>query len=155
MKHLSSVRGVTLLEALTVLVIIGIVVFVTLPHLTQSKSNAEMAADKAKAIQLNAAKDAYIALLGSEKAQANWAAAANDDARFLLIKPFINPPTQAVRLNLPSVNAKYDETTFSTAAYVFTFYPYNGSEKIIGAPVMINAGSDDDLGPGPKGYEQL
>ncbi len=139
-------RAVTLLEALTVLVIIGIVVFVTLPHLTQSKSNADMAAAKAKAIQLNIAKDAYISMLGAEKAQINWRNAVDDNARFALIKPFINPPTTATKLVPASVSQSYDSSVFSTPSYIFTFYPYQGGEKIIAAPVIINGSSGDEDG---------
>lgn len=149
MKKFPSLRqAVTLLEALTVLVIIGIVVFVTLPHLTQSKSNADMAAAKAKAVQLNMAKDAYIALVGSERAQANWKAAVDDNARFQLIKSFINPPTKAVKLGPSTATEPYDDTMFSSASYVFTFYPFdNTKEKIIAAPVIINGQSGDDDTP--------
>lgn len=150
-KYLSSVRrAVTLLEALTVLVIIGIVVFVTLPHLTQSKTNADLAAAKAKAVQLNLAKDAYISLLGSEEAQRRWAAAADDNARFALIRQFIQPATTATRL-VPVTTAPkpsdYTSDVFSTPSYVFTFYPFSGGEKIIAAPVILNGSAgEEDLG---------
>lgn len=156
MKNTKFTRGVTLLEALTVLVIIGIVVFVTLPHLTQSKTSADLAAAKAKAVQLNVAKDAYITMLGSEKAQLNWKTAADDNARFMLIRSFITPPVPSTVTKLvpATINASYDNTVFSTPSYRFVFYTSSTGESIIASPVIINPTSgDDDLGGNPGGID--
>ena len=142
-----SARAVTLLEALTVIVIMGIAIFVTLPHLTNSKADADKAAIKAKAAQLNIAKDSYISLVGVDQAQINWTNAASDQARFVLLhKPNPGNPSQAVHLLAPApadtvvnLNGLDSTTCFAVPGYVFVFPPAPpaATEKIIGQPVLI------------------
>jgi type II secretory pathway pseudopilin PulG len=105
-----SKTAMTLVETLAVIAILGIILFITLPHLTQSKSSSDLAAAKAKAAQLNAAKDAYISLIGITAAQNNWGTPATDAARFTKIKPLIRPTTTATNL-----------TDFTVPGYTFAF----------------------------------
>ncbi|GEM_PF-2243191 len=85
----------TLVEALTIVVILGIVLFVTIPHLTQMHTSSDLVAMKAKAIQFNAAKDAYIAAQGMDQAQNTWqnrnaaVLLPNSTARYQLISPYL------------------------------------------------------------------
>jgi len=90
----------TLMEALTVIAILGIVLFITLPHLTQTHESNDLMAMKAKAIQLNAAKDAYIAAYGLDNARANWINGGNADSRYQMFAKYL--PAGSVRASNPS-----------------------------------------------------
>lgn len=79
-----------MLEALAVIIVLGIALFITLPHLTQSKAGNEFAAAKAKAIQLNLAKDAYISFVGMDTAISAWnSPAITTEGRYSLIKNYL------------------------------------------------------------------
>lgn len=150
----STTRAVTLLESLTVLLIMGIVIFLTLPHLTNSKARNELAAAKAKATQLNLAKDAYIGMVGIELAQNRWSTPSlagftnNELGRFNLIRTLIKPATTATALN--GIGG------FSVPGYVIVFSPNSSAEKLIGSPPLLyqdsNLNGSFDTGEPQIGY---
>jgi type II secretory pathway pseudopilin PulG len=112
--------AMTLVETLAVITILGIVLFITLPHLTNSKTTNDLAAAKAKIAQLNAAKDAYISLIGITPAQNNWNTAANTNGRFALIKNLIRPNTSAANMG-----------AFTVPGYSYSF------ENQIASPTIL------------------
>ena len=113
------------------LVILGIVVFITLPQLTNSKVNADMAAAKAKATQFNIAKDAYIGLLGASAAQDKWTNAGTDDARFMLVRGLISPSVSN------SVTQLNGTGGFSVPGYLILLSNDLAAERIVGMPVLL------------------
>ncbi len=113
---LSSLRAFSLLEALAVVAILGILLFVTLPHLSNSKLIGERSAAKTKATALNIAKDAFIAALGVEEAQNDWNTNTNDTSRYLLVRSYLTPvPTAA------------DLASYSVPGFLMFFTPPGSS----------------------------
>ena len=147
MRHTNAslffTHGMTMIEILTVLVILGIVIFVTLPHLTQSKANNELAAAKAKAIQLNYAKDSYISVVGLDTAQSAWLslpgnivtgqADTSDERLYNLIKFYLPTGTAATVLNTADGSPSY-----AVPGYRYSFFSSgNANPNLITLPVML------------------
>jgi prepilin-type N-terminal cleavage/methylation domain-containing protein len=127
-----AARGMTLIESLTVLVVMGIVIFVTLPHLTQSKAANELSAAKAKAVQLNYAKDSYLSINGLDAAQTIWKSPPNnivagqtdtpDERLYNLIKYYLPTGTAATALNTADANAAQNATAYAVPGYTYSFF---------------------------------
>jgi prepilin-type N-terminal cleavage/methylation domain-containing protein len=79
----------SLVEVLAAITIIGIITFLAVPNIVRVKQDAEENLARARAETLNMAISAYVQALGTNTAQSNWAAAANDDAQYVLIRPYI------------------------------------------------------------------
>jgi type II secretory pathway pseudopilin PulG len=114
-----------MIEMMAVITILGIVLFLTLPNLTSNKGTAELNAAKTKAIQLNIAKDAFIANRGLTSAQTSWSSATDDSARYLLLRPYLPPPAAA------------SLSSFALAGYVLAFTPTGGTADPITYPVRL------------------
>ena len=84
-----SGRGFSLVEVLAAITIIGIITFLAVPNIVRVKQDSEDNLARARAESLNMARAAYVQSLGTNSAQSNWSAAGNDDARYLLIRPYI------------------------------------------------------------------
>ena len=84
-----SGRGFSLVEVLAAITIIGIITFLAVPNIVRVKQDGEDNLARARAEALNMAMAAYVQALGTNTAQSNWAAAGNDDARYLLIRQYI------------------------------------------------------------------
>lgn len=81
--------GFSLVEVLAAITIIGIVTFLAIPNIVRIKQDGEENLARARAETLNMAIATYVQAVGTNVAQSNWAAAANDNARYLLISPYI------------------------------------------------------------------
>jgi prepilin-type N-terminal cleavage/methylation domain-containing protein len=81
--------GFSLVEVLAAITIIGIITFLAVPNIVRVKQDGEENLARARAETLNMAMAAYVQALGTNTAQINWAAAANDNAKYLLIRPYI------------------------------------------------------------------
>ena len=82
-------RAFSLVEVLAAITIIGIITFLAVPNIVRVKQDSEDNLARARAESLNMAIAAYVQALGTNAAQSNWAAAANDPAQYLLIRPYI------------------------------------------------------------------
>jgi len=82
-------RAFSLVEVLAAITIIGIITFLAVPNIVRVKQDGEDNLARARAEALNMAMAAYVQALGTNTAQSNWAAAGNDDARYLLIRQYI------------------------------------------------------------------
>lgn len=80
----------SLVEVLAAITIIGIITFLAVPNIVQVRKDAEDNLARARAETLNMAIAAYVQAVGANTAQDNWAAAADDDARYLLVSPYIS-----------------------------------------------------------------
>ncbi|MEI6492685.1 MAG: prepilin-type N-terminal cleavage/methylation domain-containing protein [Verrucomicrobiota bacterium] len=81
--------GFSLVEVLAAITIIGIITFLAVPNIVRVKQDGEENLARARAETLNMAMAAYVQAVGTNTAQSNWAAAGNDDARYLLIRQYI------------------------------------------------------------------
>jgi prepilin-type N-terminal cleavage/methylation domain-containing protein len=82
-------RAFSLVEVLAAITIIGIITFLAVPNIVRVKQDGEDNLARARAEALNMAMAAYVQAVGTNTAQGNWAAAGNDDARYLLIRQYI------------------------------------------------------------------
>lgn len=121
MHTLFNSKAMTLTEVIVVLVIMGIALFITLPRLSQSKQSGEQSAAKAKAIMLNRAKDSLISVRGINAAENAWAAAANDEARYTLIKDLIpnNPDSTLANFTVDGYLLDFNNDYISMPALLY------------------------------------
>ncbi|MFZ4775020.1 MAG: prepilin-type N-terminal cleavage/methylation domain-containing protein [Terrimicrobiaceae bacterium] len=82
-------RAFSLVEVLAAITIIGIITFLAVPNIVRVKQDGEDNLARARAETLNMAISSYVQAVGTNTAQTAWAAAANANARFLLISPYI------------------------------------------------------------------
>jgi len=83
------VRAFSLVEILVVLVILGTVLFLAIPNIVQVRRDSEDNLARSRAEALNMAAAAYFQAAGNQAASAAWAAAANDQARYVLVSPYL------------------------------------------------------------------
>jgi type II secretory pathway pseudopilin PulG len=79
----------SLVEVLAAITIIGIITFLAVPNIVKVKQDGEENLARARAETLNMAIASYVQAKGTNTAQSAWSAAANDNARYLLISPYI------------------------------------------------------------------
>jgi prepilin-type N-terminal cleavage/methylation domain-containing protein len=90
----NSRKGFTFLEILLTLVIMGYMYFALAPNSANTKNAAEVSLMKTRASSLNYAQTEFVAANGTNNAVTLWQAQANDDARYLLLTPYLQyPPT--------------------------------------------------------------
>ncbi len=136
MKHFSIHHALTLMETLTMIVILGVVLFLTLPRLATSKYSSERAAVKAKAIQLNLAKDAFISANGITAAQNKWDGKSNETRWKDIIRTFLPADVaKPDKLNPTSTNDTVI-TAFGRPGYLLEF------NDIVTFPVSIYHDAD-------------
>jgi type II secretory pathway pseudopilin PulG len=131
-----SSKALTMIEVIMMVTLLGIVLFLTLPRLATSRFSNEQAVIKAKALQLNAAKDAFVALRGVSEAQDEWDDTKGDaQAEWVLVEPFLPEAAQKTYLNYTSLSSSY----FGLQGY-FIFF----NSDIVTAPVHIYVDSNLD-----------
>ena len=82
-------RAFSLVEVLAAITIIGIITFLAVPNIVRVKQDSEDNLARARAEALNMAMAAYVQAVGTNTAQANWAAWANDPTRYTNIRTYI------------------------------------------------------------------
>ena len=82
-------RAFSLVEVLAAITIIGIITFLAVPNIVRVKQDAEDNLARARAEALNMAMAAYVQAVGTNAAQTNWAAWANDPTRYNNIRTYI------------------------------------------------------------------
>jgi prepilin-type N-terminal cleavage/methylation domain-containing protein len=82
-------RAFSLVEVLAAVALIGILVFLALPNIVQVKTDSETHLAVARAEALNLAMASYVQAVGSTSASSNWSGAANDQARYVLVSPYL------------------------------------------------------------------
>lgn len=85
----ARIPAFSLVEVLAAITIIGIITFLAVPNIVRVKQDAEDNLARARAETLNMAIASYVQALGTNTAQSNWSGAGNDNARYLLIAPYI------------------------------------------------------------------
>lgn len=86
---LRSRQAFSLVEILVVLVILGTVLFLAIPNIVQVRSDSEDNLARSRAEALNMAAAAYFQAVGNQTASGAWAGAAGDQARYLLLSPYL------------------------------------------------------------------
>ena len=82
-------RAFSLVEVLAAVAIIGVVIFLAIPNIVKIREDAEENLAKSRADALNVAAAAYFQAVGPQTALSNWTAAADNDARYGLIRPYL------------------------------------------------------------------
>lgn len=103
----------SLVEVLAAITIIGIITFLAVPNIVRVKQDGEENLARARAETLNMAISAYVQAVGTNAAQSNWSAAANANARYLLISPYIAFAETNLTLFSPSGYTNTLPTTIS------------------------------------------
>jgi len=80
----------SLVEVLVAVALIGILVFIALPNIVQVKDDSETHLAISRAEALNMGIASYIQSRGLTTAHAAWQGAANDEARYTLIAPYLS-----------------------------------------------------------------
>ncbi|MFA7345565.1 MAG: prepilin-type N-terminal cleavage/methylation domain-containing protein [Terrimicrobiaceae bacterium] len=94
-------RAFSLVEVLAAITIIGIITFLAVPNIVRVKQDGEENLARARAETINMAIASYVQAVGTNAAQSNWAGAANDNARYLLISPYIAFAESSLTLYTP------------------------------------------------------
>lgn len=81
--------GFSLVEILVVLVILGVVLFLAIPNIVQVRSDSEDNLARSRAEALNVAAAAYFQSVGRQAAVAAWTNAADNEARYTLVSPYL------------------------------------------------------------------
>jgi prepilin-type N-terminal cleavage/methylation domain-containing protein len=82
-------RAFSLVEVLAAVALIGILVFLALPNIVQVKTDSETHLAVARAEALNLAMASYIQAVGSTSASSSWSGAADDQARYTQVAPYL------------------------------------------------------------------
>lgn len=87
--HGTDSNAFSLVEILVVLVILGTVLFLAIPNIVQVRSDSEDNLARSRAEALNVATAAYFQSVGRQAASAAWTNAANNEARYALVSPYL------------------------------------------------------------------
>lgn len=82
-------KAFSLVEVLVATALIGVIVFLALPNIVQVKDDSEAHLAIARAEALNMSMASFIQAQGISAAGTSWAGAANDEARYTLVKPYL------------------------------------------------------------------
>jgi prepilin-type N-terminal cleavage/methylation domain-containing protein len=92
MKHNRKNKGFSLIEILIGIVVVGIMLMIALPKSSSIKANTEDQAMKLRAVAFGNAKTEFLRDAGTTNAASAWSGAANDQARYELIMPYLGYP---------------------------------------------------------------
>jgi prepilin-type N-terminal cleavage/methylation domain-containing protein len=102
-KPQSAARAFSLIELLSAVMIVGIMAFFAMPALTRMRGDAELNLAIARCETLNGAINSLIQIRGRTQAVSiDWPAAATNDNRYLLLRPYLAYPETSITLYMPS-----------------------------------------------------
>lgn len=87
--HLRSPSAFSLVEVLAAIAIIGIITFLAIPNIVRIKEDGEQSLAIARAEALNMAMASYVQANGSTAAASAWSSAADNQARYVLLTPYM------------------------------------------------------------------
>lgn len=82
-------RAFSLVEVLVAAALIGVIVFLALPNIVRIKDDSETHLAIARAEALNMSMASFIQAQGITAAGTSWGNAADDEARYALVKPYL------------------------------------------------------------------
>lgn len=94
--------GFSLVEMLASVAIIGIIAFLAIPSVSRMREDSERNLAIARAESLNVAQATMVQMKGRTTAQQDWTNAGNDDARYLLLAPYLSYAETSRALYMPS-----------------------------------------------------
>lgn len=88
-------KAFSLVEVLAAIAIIGVITFLAIPNIVRIKEDGEQSLAIARAEALNMATASYVQANGSAAATSGWSGAADNQARYTLLTPYMAfAPTQ-------------------------------------------------------------
>lgn len=90
MKDVRIPTGFSLVEVLVAVALIGVIVFLAIPNIVGVKEDSERHLAIARAEGLNMAMASYVQAQGRAAASTAWTGAANDEARYTLVTPYLS-----------------------------------------------------------------
>lgn len=95
-------RGFSLVEMMACVSIIGIIAFLAIPSITRMRADGERNLAITRAEALNLAQATFIQAKGRTEAARQWKNAANDEARYTLLKDYLSYSEASLSYYLPS-----------------------------------------------------
>ncbi|HEY1083534.1 MAG TPA: prepilin-type N-terminal cleavage/methylation domain-containing protein [Prosthecobacter sp.] len=107
-------RGFSLVEMMACVSIIGIIAFLAIPSITSMRSNSERNLAITRAEALNMAQASFIQVRGRTDAASKWNAAANDEARYQLLREYMSYAEPTLSQYIPAGYKMEFNTTITT-----------------------------------------
>jgi prepilin-type N-terminal cleavage/methylation domain-containing protein len=101
-RNPSKTAGFSLVEVLAAVAIIGILVFIAIPNVVQSRRDAEENFAIGRAEALNSAVSQYVQANGRANAGVAWSGATDDAGKFNLVKGYLAYAPNALSDYAPS-----------------------------------------------------
>jgi type II secretory pathway pseudopilin PulG len=92
----------SLVEVLAAIALIGIITFLALPNIVRIKTDSEQSLAISRAEAINLSMASYLQALGQDQAGTSWSAAASDNARYVLLAPYLAYAPTAFSDYMPS-----------------------------------------------------
>lgn len=83
-------HGFSLVEMMASVAIIGIIAFLAIPSISRMREDSEKNLAIARAEALNVAQATFVQVKGRTQAQLEWSNAASNDAKYLLLTPYLS-----------------------------------------------------------------
>jgi len=97
----SSLAGFSLVEVLAAIAIIGIITFLAIPNIVRVKEDGEESLAIARVEALNMSMASFVQANGSTSANTAWSAATDDQARYVLLTPYMAFAPNALTTYMP------------------------------------------------------
>ena len=88
-ENRKSARGFSLVEVLAAVALIGVITFLALPNIVRIKQDSEQSLAVSRAEALNLCVSSLIQAHGQDDAVTLWAGAADANARYALLQPYL------------------------------------------------------------------
>lgn len=95
-------RGFSLVEMMACVSVIGVVAFLAIPSVTRMRSDSERNLAISRAESLNLAQATLIQVRGRTQAGLDWAGASSNDAKYLLLRPYLSYAENSLSTYMPS-----------------------------------------------------
>lgn len=97
-----SLAGFSLVEVLAAIAIIGIITFLAIPNIVRVKEDGEESLAVARVEALNMSMASYVQANGATSANTAWSAATDDQARYVLLTPYMAFAPNTLATYMPS-----------------------------------------------------
>ena len=98
----STRQGFSLVEMMASVAIIGIIAFLAIPSISRMREDSEKNLAIARAESLNVAQATLVQVKGRTQADLDWRNAGSNDAKYLLLLPYLSYAESTRTLFVPS-----------------------------------------------------